>query len=82
MTSQTSLAEDLYGRVRNCVRCPLSETRTNAVPLVGATAHYASAELDEGPIIAQDVAAVTHRDSILRRAPKPARRPAGAGRRC
>ncbi|MEO6398410.1 MAG: uracil-DNA glycosylase [Tepidiformaceae bacterium] len=32
MTSQTSLAEDLYGRVRNCVRCPLSETRTNAVP--------------------------------------------------
>ena len=32
MTTQTSAAEDLYSRVRTCVRCPLAETRTNAVP--------------------------------------------------
>jgi formyltetrahydrofolate deformylase len=34
------------------------------VKLIGATAHYATAELDEGPIIAQDVTPVTHRDSV------------------
>lgn len=32
MTTQTSRAEDLSSRVRTCVRCPLAETRTNAVP--------------------------------------------------
>ena len=32
--------------------------------LIGVTAHYATAELDEGPIIEQDVARVTHRDSV------------------
>ena len=30
--------------------------------IIGATAHYATEELDEGPIIEQDVARVTHRD--------------------
>ena len=29
--------------------------------LIGATAHYVTEELDEGPIIEQDVARVTHR---------------------
>ena len=29
--------------------------------LIGATAHYATEELDEGPIIEQDVARVSHR---------------------
>jgi formyltetrahydrofolate deformylase len=32
------------------------------VKLIGATAHYATEELDEGPIITQDVIDVTHRD--------------------
>ncbi len=38
--------------------------------LIGATAHYATRDLDEGPIIHQDVARVTHRhgvDDLVRR---------------
>ena len=34
------------------------------VKLIGATAHYVTEELDAGPIIEQDVARVTHRDSV------------------
>jgi formyltetrahydrofolate deformylase len=34
------------------------------VKLIGATAHYATEELDQGPIIEQDVARVTHRDDV------------------
>ncbi len=34
------------------------------VKFMGATAHYVTEELDEGPIIAQDVLHITHRDSI------------------
>jgi formyltetrahydrofolate deformylase len=34
------------------------------VKLIGATAHYATAELDEGPIIEQDVVRCSHRDSV------------------
>ncbi len=33
------------------------------VKMIGATAHYVTAELDEGPIIEQDVERVTHEDS-------------------
>jgi len=43
---------------------PYHQAQQRGVKLIGATAHYATAELDEGPIIAQDVAAVTHRDSL------------------
>ena len=32
--------------------------------MIGATAHYATEDLDEGPIIVQKVAPVTHRDNI------------------
>ena len=32
--------------------------------LIGATAHYATALLDEGPIIEQDVARISHRDAV------------------
>jgi formyltetrahydrofolate deformylase len=32
--------------------------------LIGATAHYATAILDDGPIIQQDVARVTHRHDV------------------
>jgi formyltetrahydrofolate deformylase len=31
--------------------------------MIGATAHYVTAALDEGPIIHQDVEAITHADS-------------------
>jgi formyltetrahydrofolate deformylase len=43
---------------------PYHQAQQRGVKLIGATAHYATADLDEGPIITQDVAAVTHRDSI------------------
>jgi formyltetrahydrofolate deformylase len=34
------------------------------VKLIGATAHYATEELDEGPIIEQDVVRVTHGETV------------------
>ena len=34
------------------------------VKVIGATAHYVTAGLDEGPIIAQDVVAVDHQDDV------------------
>jgi formyltetrahydrofolate deformylase len=43
---------------------PYHQAQRRGVKLVGATAHYATADLDEGPIIAQDVTPVTHRDSV------------------
>lgn len=32
--------------------------------IIGATAHYATEDLDEGPIIEQDVVRVSHRDTV------------------
>jgi formyltetrahydrofolate deformylase len=43
---------------------PYYQAQRRGVKLIGATAHYATAELDEGPIIAQDVTPVSHRDSV------------------
>jgi formyltetrahydrofolate deformylase len=43
---------------------PYHQAQQRGVKLIGATAHYATADLDEGPIIAQDVAPVSHRDSV------------------
>ena len=34
------------------------------VKLVGATSHYVTAQLDDGPIIEQDVARISHRDQV------------------
>jgi len=34
------------------------------VKIIGATAHYVTEQLDEGPIIAQDVMKISHRDTI------------------
>jgi formyltetrahydrofolate deformylase len=42
---------------------PYHQAQARGVKLIGATAHYATADLDEGPIVAQDVAPVSHRDS-------------------
>ena len=38
---------------------PYEQAKNRGVKLVGATAHYATEDLDEGPIIEQDVARVT-----------------------
>lgn len=43
---------------------PYAQAHARGVKLVGATAHYATEELDEGPIIDQDVTRVSHRDSV------------------
>jgi formyltetrahydrofolate deformylase len=43
---------------------PYHQAQARGVKLIGATAHYATADLDEGPIIEQDVTRVTHRDSV------------------
>ncbi len=43
---------------------PYHRAYERGVKLIGATAHYVTADLDEGPIIEQDVVRVTHRDSI------------------
>jgi formyltetrahydrofolate deformylase len=43
---------------------PYHQAYSRGVKVIGATAHYATAELDQGPIVVQDVARVTHRDSV------------------
>ena len=43
---------------------PYHQAALRGVKLIGATCHYVTEELDAGPIIEQDVARVTHRDSI------------------
>ncbi|MGH9131258.1 MAG: formyltetrahydrofolate deformylase [Acidimicrobiales bacterium] len=42
-----------------------AQAHARGVKLIGATAHFATVDLDEGPIIAQDVARASHRDSAL-----------------
>jgi formyltetrahydrofolate deformylase len=42
---------------------PYHQAFDRGVKLVGATAHYVTADLDEGPIIEQDVVRVDHRAS-------------------
>jgi formyltetrahydrofolate deformylase len=43
---------------------PYHQAHARGVKLIGATAHYATSELDEGPIIHQDVTRVTHRHDV------------------
>jgi formyltetrahydrofolate deformylase len=43
---------------------PYQEAYERGVKIIGATAHYVVEELDAGPIIAQDVARVSHRESV------------------
>jgi len=43
---------------------PYHQAYERGVKIIGATAHYATPELDQGPIIEQDVVRVTHRDSV------------------
>ncbi len=43
---------------------PYHQAKERGVKLIGATAHYVTADLDQGPIIEQDVARVSHRDDV------------------
>jgi formyltetrahydrofolate deformylase len=43
---------------------PYYQAHDRGVKLIGATAHYVTADLDEGPIIEQDVARVDHSDTV------------------
>jgi formyltetrahydrofolate deformylase len=65
--------EDYSGRIINIHhgflpafqgRNPYSQAFERGVKMIGATAHYATIDLDEGPIIEQDVERVSHEDSI------------------
>jgi formyltetrahydrofolate deformylase len=43
---------------------PYHQAYQRGVKLIGATSHYVTAELDDGPIIVQDVTQISHRDSV------------------
>jgi formyltetrahydrofolate deformylase len=43
---------------------PYHQAHERGVKIIGATAHYVTPELDQGPIIDQDVTRVSHRDSV------------------
>ncbi|MGB0563320.1 MAG: formyltetrahydrofolate deformylase [Spirulinaceae cyanobacterium] len=43
---------------------PYHRAYDRGVKIIGATAHYATQDLDEGPIIEQDVVRVSHRDGV------------------
>ncbi len=71
------LSEDLAGQAgraaaststtRSCrasrARAPTTRPTRRGVKVIGATAHYVTADLDEGPIIEQDVERISHRDT-------------------
>ncbi|MBX3142858.1 MAG: formyltetrahydrofolate deformylase [Trueperaceae bacterium] len=68
-----SFCERLPGRIINIHHSflpsfkgakPYAQAYRRGVKLIGATAHYATAELDEGPIIEQDVERVGHADDV------------------
>jgi formyltetrahydrofolate deformylase len=43
---------------------PYHQAHQRGVKIVGVTAHYVTAELDQGPIVDQDVVRVSHRDAV------------------
>ena len=43
---------------------PYRRAHERGVKLIGATAHYTTSDLDEGPIIEQDIMRVSHRDDV------------------
>ena len=43
---------------------PYRQAFERGVKIVGATSHYVTDELDEGPIIAQDIIRISHKDSL------------------
>lgn len=68
-----SLCEKYTGRVINIHHSflpsfagarPYHQAYSRGVKLIGATCHYVTQDLDEGPIIEQDVIRISHSDSI------------------
>ncbi|MCL4150572.1 UNVERIFIED_CONTAM: hypothetical protein GTU68_006903 [Idotea baltica] len=68
-----SLCEKLNGQIINIHHSflpsfagakPYHQAAERGVKLIGATCHYVTEDLDEGPIIEQDVVRITHRDGI------------------
>jgi formyltetrahydrofolate deformylase len=43
---------------------PYKQAFNRGVKIIGATSHYVTNELDEGPIIEQDIIRITHKDSL------------------
>lgn len=43
---------------------PYQRAHERGVKIIGATSHYVTSDLDEGPIIEQDVVRVSHRDTV------------------
>ena len=43
---------------------PYHQAYSRGVKIIGATAHYVTAELDQGPIIAQDITRISHRNTV------------------
>jgi formyltetrahydrofolate deformylase len=43
---------------------PYQQAYDRGVKIIGATGHYVTKQLDEGPIIAQDVIKISHRDAV------------------
>ena len=43
---------------------PYHQAHSRGVKIIGATSHYVTSELDQGPIIEQDVVRITHRDAV------------------
>lgn len=43
---------------------PFAMAHKRGVKMIGATGHYVTSDLDAGPIIAQDVTQITHRDTV------------------
>jgi formyltetrahydrofolate deformylase len=69
----TELCQFLQGRAINIHHSflpsfkgakPYYQAHDRGVKLIGATAHYVTADLDEGPIIEQDVARADHTDTV------------------
>lgn len=44
---------------------PYQQAFDRGVKLIGATSHYVTADLDQGPIIEQDIARISHRDTVM-----------------
>lgn len=44
---------------------PYHQAYKRGVKLIGATAHYVTSDLDQGPIIEQDIMRISHRDSVI-----------------
>ena len=68
-----SVCREMAGRVINIHHSflpsfkgarPYAQAHERGVKLIGATAHYVTADLDEGPIIEQDVTRAGHEDSV------------------